>query len=269
MRYFVGIENRAYHHWQIELLIESFRMLKMDERLIIGVGDCDPGPEPFDIRNLVGHKNKIAHEQQQAHSLYAMIAALENGILTQPFAYIHPDMLMVKPLVLDDENSNITYHKINYPDEKMEITRKLFSDKLPWLSMGGVVVFQNTPMSYFYAAWNRAKQFLEKAENAPFMRHCDPIRGGLIAAFYDHSKTLNAQASYFESTLWHYNLDHACFLHYRHGLPPLFSKTHYYKIPGEVILLADKDPYKVLLNNNPTLATNYMHSVIRSYKGIK
>ena len=268
MRYFVGIENRAYHHWQIELLIESFRMLKMDERLVIGVGDCETGPEPFDIRNLVGHKNKIAHEQQQAHSLFAMVTALESGILTQPFAYIHPDMLMMKPLVLDDKDTNIIYHKSNYPDLELEATHKLFPNELPCLSMGGVVVFQNTPMSYFHGAWNWAKQFSEKAKNvAPLMNNCDPIRAGLIAAFYANS-TLSAKADYFESTLWSYSLNHGCFLHYRHGLPPLFSKNHYYKIPGEVIL-GDKDPYKVLLNNNPTLATNYMQDVIRSYKGIK
>ena len=267
MRYFVGIENRAYHHWQIELLIESFRMLKMDERLIIGVGDCEPGPEPFDIRNLVGHKNKIAHKQEQIHSLFAMIVALESGILTQPFAYIHPDMLMVKPLVLDDKDTNIIYHKSNYPDLGLEAIHKLFPKELPCLSMGGVVVFQNTPISYFKYAWNWAKQFSEQAKNDVPMSNCDPIRAGLIASFYN-SKTLNAKADYFESTLWDYNLDYGCFIHYRHGLPPLFSKTHYYKIPGEVIL-ADKDPYKVLLDNNPTLATNYMQNVIRSYKGIK
>ena len=41
MNYFVNSENHPYYHWQLELLIESFKYNKCEESLLITVAEND------------------------------------------------------------------------------------------------------------------------------------------------------------------------------------------------------------------------------------
>jgi hypothetical protein len=136
MQYFVSIENRPYHHWQIELLIESFKMRNLDHKLVIGVNEFEEKPSIFDIRNITEHKNKIYYNQI-FHPLFGMIAAQEEGLLKQPFTFIHPDMLLIQPIVLNNKN-NLTFHLRNYPDEKLTKTLDYFPKSMPRIELGGV-----------------------------------------------------------------------------------------------------------------------------------
>lgn len=37
MEYFVSAEDTSYHHWQLEFLIESFKLHKLQDKLVIAV----------------------------------------------------------------------------------------------------------------------------------------------------------------------------------------------------------------------------------------
>jgi hypothetical protein len=58
MDYFVSIENTPYDLWQIELLIESFKINHLEDSLVIGMA----GPNPLLTKNLLAHKRIMFHE---------------------------------------------------------------------------------------------------------------------------------------------------------------------------------------------------------------
>lgn len=54
------------------------------------------------------------------------------------------------------------------------------------------------------------------------------------------------------------------FIHYKTGIPPVFHKK-FFKFEQGVHDL-DHGPYEVLMDHNPTVNTNYMQNVIKSYR---
>jgi len=252
MQYYVGIENVPYRHWQIELLIESFKLRNIENQLIVGVKECFPEKSVFDTRNITEHKNKIYFEEEYP-SLFGMIAAQERGILKQPFTYIHSDMLLIQESIFKSDK-NIVFHQRHYPDKKLEDTLKMFPSKTPRIELGGVIVFQDVPISYFYDAWEKAKDMTNLVPDA--------VRGGLIMSYLDHFDKVTIEPSHFESTLWQDEIKKESFLHYKHGLPPSFHKKHY---KWSELFLCDDYPFETLLKHNPNQNTNHMQNVIKSY----
>jgi hypothetical protein len=53
------------------------------------------------------------------------------------------------------------------------------------------------------------------------------------------------------------------FIHYKNGIPPVFHKKFYKYENG--MFYGDLGPYETILEHNPTVNTNFMHQVIRSY----
>ena len=48
MDYFVSAEDTVYHHWQLELLIESFKLSNLADKLVIAVAQNDDD-KPIDF----------------------------------------------------------------------------------------------------------------------------------------------------------------------------------------------------------------------------
>lgn len=253
MQYYVGIENTPYYHWQIELLIESFKLRNIENQLVVGVKEAPFENSIFDTHNITEHRNKIYFKEPYP-SLFGMIAAQEKGILKQPFTYIHSDMLLIQQ-ASEQGDENIIFHQRSYPDKKLEDTLDFLSrSRVPRMELGGVIVFQDVPISCFHDAWEKSKTL---SKYVP-----DPIRGGLIASFLNHSEQLSFGSSHFESTLWQDEIKKESFLHYKHGLPPFFHKSHY---KWNELFLCEDYPYETLLKHNPNQNTNHMQNVIKSY----
>ena len=62
MKYFVSIENTSYFYWQIELLIQSFKMHGLENDLIISIADNQIPKNNMYFKNLIKHKNLYSHE---------------------------------------------------------------------------------------------------------------------------------------------------------------------------------------------------------------
>ena len=53
------------------------------------------------------------------------------------------------------------------------------------------------------------------------------------------------------------------FIHYNNGIPPVFNKRFYNFSHGT--FFSGMGPYETLLEHNPSVNTNFLHQVIRSY----
>jgi hypothetical protein len=274
MQYFVSAENSSYFYWQLELLIESFKLNGIDDKLVIFLAQNDDPKIKGYSKNIISHKNKFEHEnfgkENNCLSLnkpYAILQALSGGYIKYPFALIHPDMILKKPIEQKFEEDivvdtywtpNAAYDIEKYINnllEKREVTDR---DKIPKrIPSFGVIVFNNAVEDlFFHSIINKIKKFKEE-RNLKFSYDY----AAWELSFFELIGTYRFAGVPFSSSL----LDSVNnnFIHYKFGIPPYFNKKYYdaYKI-----LNSRSSPYDAILEHNPSENSNYLHQIIKMYK---
>lgn len=282
MQYFVSIENTTYFLWQIELLIESFKRHNLEDKLVIAIAENNNPVSGEYQTNLMNHKNKFLHfnhEVKFKNKFLGLWAALEKKMLTYPFAIIHPDMVLYKPIKDDSITSDVTFSIEqetefiqnnfikNYINEIKEITH--MEEDLPSIPLGGVLVF-NKEIEYLCKRlfFNADKLLeLEQPQDTSFKLEKSVWILTLIEAalkLFGNSKNIKLGTGAFEQTLMHHDV-HNNFIHYKHGLPPDWSKYQF--LFGQYAFMWNgAGPYDSLLKVNGTSSTNYVCELIESYK---
>lgn len=254
MDYFVSITSNFYYYWQIELLIESFKRHNIQDNLLIAI-DTTMGIVDECLPNLATHGRKFAFkndQSQHANKLFAGNLAIANNLLSWPFAWIHPDMVLLEPL--KNEIENIVYHPTE--DDPQLRTIVNYPQDSPLVTVDGVVVFKDMPQVFFRKAY---AYLLEGEKNK--------LEGRLLGkyawtkAIYDYWRLVDIQPRQMEIELAHHEYI-APFIHYRRGLPPHFSKQNY----KNQFLALDADPFEVLVQHNPTTTSNYLRDIVLSYR---
>jgi len=281
--YLVSIENNTYHLWQLELLIESFKLQKLEDRLVVAIAETKEPVIGNFTHNVKKHERAFIHHNygrnkkcSYLNKTYAIITALKEGVIKTPFAVIEPDMILLKPLVENKSDVNFSYdwrisqnmlqfhgYNINSHLPKLLAKRGLMLGTL-WPKIGGVISFnKNVPTEFFTRIMNWSEAIQEARNDKSHTRYLD--KAGWVLAFIDYNNVLTTQR----------NLDYECgmteqnpnahFLHYSQGMPPLFSKKMFkYKPP--YIMLSGIDPYDLFLKHNPTHATNELQKVVKAYE---
>lgn len=277
MQYFVSIENTPYHHWQVELLIESFKMKKMEDQLVIGVARTDDARGIWS-KNITNHKNKFLHENVgrdrnylPLNKTFSLIIALENGLLKQPFAVIHPDMVLRNPIEIKEDTHNLVFDysedeslkdKIESEILKIKSDIGLPKDSVPWIPLGDVMVFmRDIPTAFFYRVGVRMEKLLDEHGPEKWIE-----RAAWILTMYDYLARVNGIARKMETSLLH-DTPEVNFVHYKFGMPPVFHKKYFaYDYKGTIFSIGKDDPMDALLEQNPTSNSNHVQEVVRSYK---
>ncbi len=260
MNYLVSAENTCYQHWQLELLIESFKLKGLQDRLLIGLAHNDED-KYLDYTVNLKHANAFIHENFgqsldliEANRPYAVYAAQLQGLLKQPFALISPDMVMIEPVKPGKEQ--ITF-QINPAftsagvDEQFHDLAKVKEIEPFWFPVGAVMVFNDVPLDFFLRVIQWC-QLLGKNEKAAW-----------ALTFFEYYGHMTYEGTHgYEVSLLDYVPRHN-FIHYKHGMPPYFNKYLYRYRPPEVLSMGD--PFEDILQNNPTPVSNIMQDVVRSY----
>lgn len=290
MEYLVSIEDSSYHWWQVELLIESFKLRGLQDQLVVAVAPTrDSKPRNF-TRNLRAHQRKFSHPNYgrakqclPLNKSYAAQVALENGEISQPFCLIDPDMALVRPV--PDPVENITF-ALRWPftveyldahgvDVRPHLAKILEDRNLPardlWLPVGSVTTFRDVPLDLFRRAvyWAERLETDRQIKTGEAESWWETPRAGWAVAMLDYygGLTFRGVADY-EMTLVENRAD-ASFVHYQHGLPPVWGKNMYTYVPPDAFCMGGPTPFEVMLEHNPTAATNFFQEVIRSYLGDK
>ena len=269
MDYFVSIENTAYFHWQLGILIESFKVHNLEDRLVVAIAENDSPQYASFSKNVVNHKRFFIHPNFGRHlnCCKSVTAAFLNGVIETPFTLIHPDMVLVDPIKPTDHNI-IFNQSFNDPEiisrieadvktavEAFGLSREDAPETIP---LGDVIVFNQIDIGDLNTIQFRTEQLIGK-----YGEDWNVSKAGMILALYDLlSRNYRYRADILEGTLLDDNL--ANFLHYKHGMPPVFSKLHY-KYDTPQFMAGGAFPMQSLLENNPTVGTNYLQSIIRAY----
>jgi hypothetical protein len=253
MDYFVSINCDFYHYWQTELLIESFKRHNLQDKLLIAIdgtgGTIDSCP-----KSLANHGRKFVFTNDQssrhANKLYSIIVALSNHLLSSPFAWIHPDMVLFTPLKDEDCSENLIYHPT---EDDPELRESLNYQNLPWMTIDGVAVFRDMPQMFFKKTFHHLIQAEKQFEGRQLAKYA------WTKTIMDYIGLIDIQARQMEMELFHHQYA-APFIHYRRGMPPHFSKMNY----RTSLLTLDADPFDVLVQNFPTSTASYLRDIVLS-----
>ncbi len=279
MEYFVAIQNSFYFHWQIELLIESFKLQGLQDKLWIAISDHDKLVSSNCTRNLLEHPNKMLFkcdlENQFLHPLHALYSALVSKQLKQPLTIIHSDMIMVEPLEVPITNlvfSADYYWQDLVRKDNIEIKtllsdiEKIKSDladhpvKLDLLPMGGIVQCRDLPLGFFERLLQWGSRLSQKLDKA----HWKYVhRLAWMFTFYDYLGGVSFTGKNLESTM----IDDSVysFVHYSFGLPPVFTKKYFKEYDPDLSLNLHKDPLEAMIQNPVTKTCQKINTVINSY----
>jgi len=243
MDYFVSISNTPYHHWQIELLIESFKMHGLQDSLLVVLYGEDENKFP---PNLFHHKRKLLPGDNKklpipAAKIFSVLSALKHSHLSQPFTFLHPDMVLVQPIT-DDWDEGVVFH----PHRREE---DMVAGDVGY--PGGIMRFKWMPYRFFHKVMGYAMNLVKENE-----KYAGPLAWEKGINEYIAPAGVRALAT--EMSLLH--IGNAPFIHYKYGMPPSWTK-HAYK----PFMSFMDDPYNVLLAHNPTSSSNYLHKIILSY----
>jgi hypothetical protein len=287
MQYFVSAENSSYFYWQLELLIESFLMHGIENSLVIGLAENNDQKVKDYSSNLVRYGKKFIHSNEGRELDYlpmnrvsALRYALAYDILKPPFVLIHSDMILRNPIILgqDDKDYGIivnNYEDISTAEEKMvkeqiepnlqklAEEREVSVDDLPKLPFVSAPIIFNEPSEYvlntFFSKLQVNLMQILKSRDKNFP--CEQAAWELtLTESFQHC---GIKGKFLAASLLHGD-DNLNFIHYKNGIPPVFNKKFYQFEQGT--FYSSLGPYETLMEHNPTVNTNYLQQVIRSYK---
>jgi hypothetical protein len=285
MEYFVSAEDTTYHHWQLELLIESFKLHGMLDNLVIGIASNDEEKLVDYTYNLKTCKRMFLHDNigrkrgyLPLNRPYSLYAAVNQGLVKQPFALIDPDMILVVPIPQQVENITFQLKPLFTSDfceqnhcqvrkhiKELLKLRKIEDDNTIdyWIPLGSLMTFNNVPLDFFsrVVEWTEILEFERKRKSSENWWWTEKVAWVMTLLEYHGHLTYKGGYDY-EMTLLDSN-QAKNFVHYEHGLPPVFSKHMYRYQPPQGFTMGNL--FDVLLSNNPTSTTNYVQHVVRSY----
>jgi len=288
MDYIVSAEDTPYYHWQLELLIESFKGHGQQDNLLIALAGSDAPRNPdFTRQNLSRHPRILTYDNigrkrgyPYLNKPYAVATALKQGKIAQPFTVLDPDMVMYAPMPVEQEPLafqvrpffNLELVEENIPNIR-EHTARISGRPDNWFPLRSVYTFNGVPDELFSRAvsWAELLAFesskAQMGANRPvaYWRYLE--RAGWALAFLDYLGKMPYRATHtYEMSLLDHNTAHN-FIHYTNGQPPSFSK-HLFKFEPPAYLSAAPSPYDALLRESPTTASFYMHRIVKSYLGL-
>lgn len=287
MEYFLCINDSPYHHWQAELLLESFRHHDLQEQLLVSIIPTDEVGFDYNI-NLIDHPRhaiadfNIGQERgyDKLNNLYSLLGSLHQGTIEAPFAVIQPDMVLHHPIE-DDGQYHVSFQMDptlsvdNIEEAGCEIKQHL--DSLckkhgvniedVWLPIGNTIVFNMPPtplVERVIAATEKlCIEQLERTGN--IWEHTDRVAWAHTLLEYYGKMSYKASYEYEMNMLE--NAEMRNFVNYEHGIPPIFSKYMFRYQEPNYVAFSSEPPLEFLARQDMAVsaASHYVQQLAETY----
>lgn len=261
MNYFVSVEDSYYHNWQLELLIESFKLLGLGDNLYISVAKSDK--EYFkNNKNLLTHAKKYIHKNigresgilklNKWGSLYTLI---EKNIINLPITVLDPDVVIYKDIKIQDEQLIFSFDPSFTYNKKYSRFIKIPKDEMDkWPNLGEVFVFNDLSSNFF----KDMAIFCQMVGLDPNRYQTDKL--ALLGALWKHKVNRILPSIDIEGNLIESQLKNI--ISYRHGVNPAFNKK-LYKNNNMNFSMASDNPIKLLSRMDYTPSLEYVSNIAK------
>ena len=275
MDYFVSANYQPFCQWQIELLIESFKRHNRQDNLVVSLTKMDEEIIHPDFNmNIVSHKRMIIHDNigkirgyNKLNDFYALMWAIKDGFVKQPFMVVPLDSVLFTPPP-DLPDHPIFSYQVD-PFFTPELIQKNIGEIIDitqleenWPLIGNLFVFNKFPIEFFEQLIELTESlvFKQLRNNGKFWEFTDRLALNLLIHKFIGKVPLQGIYDYESDMLSNFPKH---IIHYDKGLLPIFHKDMFPYAPPNYFSFGN--PFKVLSENSPTGAFNYMSELARSY----
>lgn len=280
MDFLVCSELNPQSQWQLELMIESFRSLSIQDRLVVCFTTNDGNNiMPEMTKNLSSHSNTMLMPDfgtikgyHGFNKLFGIITAMREKRVGKKFVLLDPDMVICKVPKVPDNNRFCAYQTdssftIDMVDNESGLLEIVNSDldsfqKKNWPMASTPMIFTNFPVEFFEELVSLMEAYVYKQ----YLKN-DKVWDGTTNAIFNlglhrHIGEYNPYPIYDLSCSMQAN-KLGCFINYRDGFMPMFHKSMFPYTPPNFFSLGN--PFKILSQYAPTQAFQYMSALAQLY----
>jgi hypothetical protein len=274
MNYIVSAENTPYYHWQLELLIESFKQHNLQDDLLVCLSGEKIAVHPMYTRNTTNHKRikikeNIGKKRGYSHlnTLYDLYWAVSQNWINQPFIQIPASSVLYH---LPKIEFSTKYPEIIYSPtaffrfENAEENVGPFWEILGkpkeyyqeyWIPLGNFIVWNQIPKELFLKSIIIAEKLalFQILSNKPIW---DQTAKLAIASIISEEKEFICLKRDENLSINMLDFKNAPFIDYEHGMPPVFNKKLFKFDPPKYISLGE--PFTALKENPSTPPAYFM-----------
>lgn len=167
MQYFVATEDSRDFRWRTELLLESIRLLGLEDQTVVAV--C-PGPG---IKGKTPYPNQVKFDNigrklgyQPINKSLGLLKALEQGVLRQPFVVLDTDMFLLRPIPQNFGDVSAQIHaRLEWEHVKPVLGEHVSGSD--WVAVGGVYQFNGAPGKVFEDIYTTTYDLFQKVGPVP------------------------------------------------------------------------------------------------------
>lgn len=257
MNYFVSVNLKAYHDWQLELLLESFSINYMTNKLFVGISRGSCHRYPF-IHHANSLKNGYIYENfgkqkgfEPLNELYQMNHLLMTGKMKTPLCVIKPHMVMRKPIeklikTLDARAFIFVQDPFFTFDQAVENCGEFWKDidrekelyENGWFNLGKVFVLSGFPDWFVQKVIRIAETLIVNQIMKKKKVWSETIRLAWVMSIVESAKDLEIVPNFGLSAIMNDGTD-SVFIDYEHGMPPDFSNSMFTFPPPKFISFGD------------------------------
>jgi len=280
MEYFISAEAKSYDDWQLELVIESFKKLKYDDQLLIGLAETNK-PRYIEVKNIDNHPRSFIHANlgqkkgmPELNEIYSLIWALDNKRIKMPLCIMKPHFaIRYKNIEIfpDQYSRGVVFapdpfftfdqaEKMAGPFwERLKNPKEYYQEF--WIYLGNLMFLRDLPLSLIAQVSKTAEELImfQYEQRKPAWH--ETLKLSWVVNFADNIKEIFLQANANLTSTMIDNLD-TPFIDYEHGLPPMFSRSMFTFPEPQYISFGD--PLEVISGLNQTLNAHFMSSLANS-----
>ena len=280
MDYLVVAPHTPFFQWQIALLVQSFRVLGMEENLAVLLVAGIEEPVQSHFCTMFANHARLKAVRLPTDSdpdlirLHGLSHAIKTGFVSQRFVNLPPYCMLRHPILPPQANvtftcqPDFTYNHIDSFGISSAAVSKRMQDKKQWLPVGDVFIFDNMTTEFFDLAASRGEMIafdsyrdLLKAgkDSAPKALFRAAMSMTLMEAFgrlkVDTSRRLECKMIEHDQQ--------SCVINYYYGCPPNFSRC-FYPMDGKGVSFSDH-PFSAIQRTPDSFASLYMKQVIQMF----
>ena len=277
MEYFVSVGQKAYHDWQVELLIQSFKEHNLQKNLTIAGADVGENRYEF-LSNILNHEKFFSHQSiglkrgfQPLDEIYSLSFCLEKKRIGNSICLMQPHTVLKNPYYLDELKTNYASTNVAidpfFTFDQAEKNAGKFWEKQAhnreyylknWLPVGNIILLNNIPEQLVFRTTIVAEQIIlnQIIQKIPVWK--ETIRLAWVISIVDYLGNIEVKGSYNITSNMN-DGNSTPFIDYADGLPPVFNKSMFsFKPP---LCMSFGDPIEVLATCKMSPNANYISEI--------